>query len=89
NPKTLVKDKQMACLFPGVKIEGKLVRRVPQAAGAGWAVSHYSKHPELAYYFIQWLTGPTKGDEIIADPKGFWDPMRESNRTNEAILDKF
>ena len=89
NPKTVVKDKQIACLFPGVKIKGKLVRRVPQAAGAGWAVSRYSKHPELAYYFIQWLTAPTKGDEIIADPKGFWDPMRESNRTNKAILDKF
>jgi multiple sugar transport system substrate-binding protein len=89
NPKSVVKDKQRACLFPGVRIDGKLVRRCPQAAGAGWAVSHYSKHPELAYYFIQWLSGPTKGDEIIGDPKGFWDPLRESNRTNKDILDKF
>jgi multiple sugar transport system substrate-binding protein len=52
-------------------------------------VSRYSKHPELAYYFLQWLTGPTKGDEAIADGKGFWDPMRRSNLTNPAIIDKF
>src|SRR5262249_30023998 len=49
----------------------------------------YSKHPELAYYFLQWFTGPTKGDEAIAHPHGFWDPMRRSNLTNEAILAKF
>jgi ABC-type glycerol-3-phosphate transport system substrate-binding protein len=49
-------------------------------------INRYSKHPELAYYFLQWLTGPTKGDEAIAHPKGFWDPMRRSNLTNEAIL---
>jgi hypothetical protein len=48
-------------------------------------VSRYSKYPELAYYFLQWLTGPTKGDEAIAHPQGFWDPMRRSNLTHEAI----
>jgi multiple sugar transport system substrate-binding protein len=88
SPDSVIKGKQLTCPMPGVMVGGKLVRRSPQAAGAGWAVSHYSKHPELAYYYIQWLTGPTKGDEIIADPKGFWDPLRESNRTNKAVLDK-
>jgi len=72
-----------------VKVNGKLLRRSAQAAGFGWMVSRYSKHPELAYYFAQWLTGPTKGDELIADPKGFWDPLRASNLTNPAILKKF
>ena len=52
-------------------------------------ISRYSKHPELAYYFLQWLTGPAKGDEAIAHPQGFWEPMRHSNLTNEAILTKF
>jgi len=52
-------------------------------------ISRYSKHPELAYYFLQWLTGPAKGDEVIAHPQGFWEPMRRSNLTNEAILSKF
>ncbi len=89
NPKSTIKGQQITCMVPGVKVGGKLVRRSPQAAGAGWAVSRYSKHPELAYYFLQWLTAPTKGDEIIADPKGFWDPMRASNMTNPAVVSKF
>jgi ABC-type glycerol-3-phosphate transport system substrate-binding protein len=72
-----------------VEIGGKLVRRSAQAAGTGYMVSRYSKHPELAYYFLQWLTGPTKGDEAIADPKGFWDPLRQSNLSNPAIAEKF
>ncbi|MDA1000208.1 MAG: extracellular solute-binding protein [bacterium] len=89
NPKSTIKDQQITCMVPGVKVKGKLVRRSPQAAGAGWAVSRYSKHPELAYYFLQWLTAPTKGDELIADPKGFWDPMRKSNLTAPAVVSKF
>lgn len=89
NPQSKIKGQQLSCIIPGVKIDGKLVRRAPQAAGTGYMISRYSKHPELAYYFLQWLTGPTKGDEAIADSKGFWDPMRKSNLTNEAVIAKF
>lgn len=89
NADSKIKGQQLSCVIPGVQSDGKLVRRSPQAAGTGYMVSRYSKHPELAYYFLQWLTGPTKGDEAIAHPQGFWDPMRSSNRTNEAILAKF
>jgi multiple sugar transport system substrate-binding protein len=84
-----IKGQQLSCLIPSAQVDGKLVRRSPQAAGTGYMVSRYSKHPELAYYFLQWLTGPTKGDEAIAHPQGFWDPMRRSNLTHEAILTKF
>jgi multiple sugar transport system substrate-binding protein len=89
NPQSQIKGQQLSCVIPGVEIDGKLVRRSPQAAGTGYMVSRYSKHPELAYYFLQWLTGPTKGDEAIADGQGFWDPMRRSNLTNPAIIEKF
>jgi multiple sugar transport system substrate-binding protein len=89
NPKTVIKDQQLSCLIPGVKANGKLVRRSPQAAGTGYMVSRYSKHPELAYYFMQWLTAPTKGDEAIAHPDGFWDPFRKSNLNHPAIIEKF
>ncbi|MDQ3828280.1 MAG: extracellular solute-binding protein, partial [Candidatus Tectomicrobia bacterium] len=89
NPKSVVKGQMLSCLIPGFKKNGKLVRYSPQAAGTGYMVSRYSKHPELAYYFLQWLTGPTKGDEAIADPQGFWDPMRPSNLNNPAIIEKF
>ncbi|HYI05049.1 MAG TPA: extracellular solute-binding protein, partial [Reyranella sp.] len=89
NPQSVVKDKQLACLIPGQMIDGKLVRRSPQAAGTGYMVSAYAKNPELAYLFIQWLTSPSIGDQAVAHPKGFWDPFRQSNLTDKAILDRF
>ncbi len=89
NPQSEVKDKQLSCLIPAVKVDGKLRRRSAQAGGIGWFVSRYSKHPELGYYYAQWLTGPTKGDELIADPRGFWDPLRESNRNHKGIIEKY
>ena len=89
NPESKIKEQQLSCVIPGVQVGGKLVRRSPQAAGTGYMISRYSKHPELAYYFLQWFTGPTKGDEVIADPKGFWDPMRGSNLKHEGIIAKF
>ena len=77
NPNSVVKGKQIACLIPGQMVDGKLVRRSPQAAGTGYMVSAYSKNPELAYLFIQWFTSPSIGDEAVAHPKGFWDPFRD------------
>src|SRR5499433_823461 len=89
NAESKIKGQQRSCPIPGVPVDGKLVRRSPQAAGTGYMVSRYSKHPELAYYFLQWLTAPTKGDEAIAHPEGFWDPFRKSNLSNPAIIEKF
>lgn len=89
NPQSVIKGQQIACLIPGQTINGQLVRRSPQAAGTGYMVSAYSKNPELAYLFIQWFTSPSIGDEAVAHPKGFWDPFRQSNLTDKAILDRF
>jgi multiple sugar transport system substrate-binding protein len=89
NPKSTVKGKQLSCLIPGVERDGKIVRRSPQAAGTGYMVSAYSKHPELAYWLIQWFTSPSVGDDAIAHPRGFWDPFRESNFKHEGIRKKF
>ena len=83
NPNSVVKGKQLACLIPGRMVDGKLVRRSPQAAGTGYMVSAYAKNPELAYLFIQWFTSPSIGDEAVAHPKGFWDPFRLSNLTHK------
>jgi multiple sugar transport system substrate-binding protein len=89
NEKSVVKDKQISCLIPTTTWKGKQVRRDPQAAGTGYMVNAYSKHPELAYYYIQWLTSPSIGAEAIAHPKGFWDPYRASNLTDPAILKRY
>ena len=60
NAESKIKGQQLSCPIPGTPVDGKLVRRSPQVAGTGYMVSRYSKHPELACYFLQWLTGPTK-----------------------------
>jgi len=89
NAESKIKGQQLSCLMPGTVIDGKLMRRSPQATGAGYMVSRSSKHPELAYYFLQWLTGPTKGEDVIAHPQGTWEPVRRSSASHEAILGKF
>ena len=90
NPKSVIQGQQLSCVIPKVDVGGgRMVSRAPQAAGTGYMVSRYGKHPELAYYFIQWFTSESVGDRAIAHPKGFWDPFRTSNLTNEAVIGKF
>jgi multiple sugar transport system substrate-binding protein len=89
NPDSVIKGKQIACLIPGNMVNGTLVRRSPQAAGTGYMVSAYSKNPELAYLFVQWFTSPSVSDEAVAHPKGFWDPFRNDQVNNKAIVGRF
>jgi len=89
NPNSVIKGKQITCIIPGNMIDGKLVRRAPQAAGTGYMVSAYSKHPELAYLFVQWFTSPSVSDEAVAHPRGFWDPYRVDQINNPKIVSRF
>ena len=89
NQASKMAGKHLSCLVPQVEVGGKLVRRIPQAAGTGYMVNKHSKHPELAYYYIQWLTSPTIGQEAVGDTKGFWDPFREQNRNDPKIVEKY
>jgi multiple sugar transport system substrate-binding protein len=89
NPDSVIKGQQIACLIPGNMVNGTLVRRSPQAAGTGYMVSAYAKNPELAYLFIQWFTSPSVSDEAVAHPKGFWDPFRNDQINNQAIVARF
>jgi multiple sugar transport system substrate-binding protein len=89
NADSVIKGQQIACLIPGNMVNGALVRRSPQAAGTGYMVSAYSKNPELAYLFIQWFTSPSVSDEAVAHPKGFWDPFRNDQINNKAIVARF
>jgi len=89
NADSVIKGQQIACLIPGNMVSGTLVRRSPQAAGTGYMVSAYAKNPELAYLFIQWFTSPSVSDEAVAHPKGFWDPFRDDQINNQAIVARF
>ncbi len=86
---TVVAGKLLSCLVPGSMVKGKLVRRSVQPAGTMYMVSRYSKHPEAAYWFLQWFTGPEVGNRAVADPDGFWDPFKPSQATDARIVGKF
>ncbi len=89
NPKSTVKGKQLPCVIPATTAANPPVRRAAEAAGTSYMVNTHSKHPELAYLFIQWLTSPSIGNEAIAHPKGFWDPFRTQNVGVAGIIKKF
>jgi multiple sugar transport system substrate-binding protein len=89
NPNSVIKGKQITCIIPGNMIDGKLVRRAPQAAGTNSLVGAHSKHPELAYLFVQWFTSPSVSDEAVAHPRGFWDPYRVDQINNPKIVSRF
>lgn len=88
-PQHKASGKVLSCLIPGSLVKGKLVRRSVQPAGTMYMVSRYSKHPEAAYWFLQWFTSPTVGNRAVADPDGFWDPFRENQITDARIVAKF
>jgi multiple sugar transport system substrate-binding protein len=89
NPNSVIKGKQITCIIPGNMIDGKLVRRAPQAPSTGSMVGAYPKHPELAYLFVQWFTSPSVSDEAVAHPRGFWDPYRVDQINNPKIVSRF
>jgi multiple sugar transport system substrate-binding protein len=89
NPESVVKNLQIPCVIPATTAGGEPVRRAAEAAGTGYMVNAYGKHPELAYWYIQWLTSPSVGNRAIAHPKGFWDPYRTQNLDEPGIKAKF
>jgi multiple sugar transport system substrate-binding protein len=88
-PGTVISGKVLSCVVPGSMVKGKLVRRSVQPAGTQYMVSRYSKHPEAAYWFLQWFTGPEVGNRAVADPAGFWDPFRPSQVKDPGVIAKF
>jgi multiple sugar transport system substrate-binding protein len=86
---TVVSGKVLSCVVPGSLVKGKLVRRSVQPAGTNYMVSRYSRHPEAAYWFLQWFTGPEVGNRAVADPDGFWDPFRPGQINDPRIVAKY
>jgi multiple sugar transport system substrate-binding protein len=86
---TVVKGKVLSCVIPGSVVNGKLVRRAVQPAGTNYMVSKFSQHPEAAYWFLQWFTGPTIGNRTVADRDGFWEPFRVGQDKDASIVARF
>jgi len=69
SPDSVVRDKTGTALMPGVRLEigGKptIVRAAPNPVNWVGIVNSYGKYPEAAYLFLQFMTAPDIGLEVI------------------------
>jgi multiple sugar transport system substrate-binding protein len=69
SPDSVVKEVTGTALMPGVKLEigGKptIIRASPNPVNWVGIVSNYSKYPEASYLFLQFMTAPDIGLEVI------------------------
>ncbi|MCL5958646.1 MAG: extracellular solute-binding protein [Chloroflexi bacterium] len=62
-------------LCPGTMVDGTLIRRSIYSYGHNFMGWSYSKNPELAYLFAQWITSPEISPGVLEKP-GVVDPFR-------------
>jgi multiple sugar transport system substrate-binding protein len=67
---------------PGTMVNGELVRASLLPFSWCWVVSQYSQIPELAYLYMQWLSGPTMSMRSIPNQGGYFDPYRANHFRN-------
>jgi multiple sugar transport system substrate-binding protein len=69
SPDSVVKNATGTALMPGVKIEVNgtptLIRASPNPVNWVGIVSNYSRYPEAAYLFLQFMTAPDIGLEVV------------------------
>jgi len=75
------------CPVPGNKLEdGTIFRPCQFTYGFSYSVSRYSKNPEIAYLYSQWMHSPTISSKIVPTTQGgFIDPYRYNHFTKELL----
>jgi multiple sugar transport system substrate-binding protein len=89
NATTAVGGKLASALPPGTRIGDKLVRR-----GAFWnslmgMVSSQSKHPEIAYLFLQWLGAGRIYTWMTANTAGYFDPHAYADLADPLVTETY
>ncbi|MBW2024797.1 MAG: extracellular solute-binding protein [Deltaproteobacteria bacterium] len=79
--------KIMVCKVPGYKLASGMVLR-PCRFTFSWIyiVSNYSRNPEIAYLYSQWMYSPTISTKIIPVKGGYFDVYRYNHMKNEGLL---
>jgi multiple sugar transport system substrate-binding protein len=80
-------EKVVVCQVPGRKLKNGTVLR-PARFTSGWQyiVSRYSKNPELAYLYAQWMYSPKISAKVIPMKGTYFDLFRYSHMENEELL---
>jgi multiple sugar transport system substrate-binding protein len=76
-------------LVPGLQVDGKIIRAVPNTGGRSWAISKYSKAKDAAAVVLEFLSAPEPSLTIVMDPKTIMDPWRNSHFTSEKFRTAF
>ncbi len=84
-----LRGKVLACMIPGSRFSGRLIRRSVHWAGPFFMVSNYAKHPELAYAFSQWITSPEASTKYVAFPRGVSKPYRTAHSSDPAVINNY
>lgn len=72
-------DNMVIAPVPGSEVNGKFIGAAMLPFAWSFVVNSYSQHPELAYLYAQWLTGPTMSMRAIPNKGGYFDPFRRNH----------
>jgi multiple sugar transport system substrate-binding protein len=82
---SLIQDKIMYGPVPGAMVKGKYNAPAIQAWGWCATISIDSKHPDMAYEFLHYISSPEISLEIFAIPYDGLEPWRASHFADEAM----
>lgn len=82
-------DEWMIAKAPGTEVDGELFRPEQFTWGWGFMVSNYSKIPELAYLYAQWMYSPSMTTKHIPATGGYLDPFRKNHFDQKKLLTLF
>jgi len=82
-----VVGKIAVCKVPGYKLKGgEILRACRFTFSWAYIVSRYSKNPEIAYLYNQWMYSPTISTKILPVKGGYFDMYRYNHMENEELL---
>lgn len=74
---------------PGREVNGSMIRPCSFTFSWSYIVNNYSKVPELAYLFSQWMYSPSVSEESIPAEGGYFDPFRKNHFESDKIGEIF
>jgi multiple sugar transport system substrate-binding protein len=70
---------------PGREVDGTMIRPCSFTFSWSFVVNSYSKIPELAYLYSQWMYSPEVSEAAIPAQGGYFDPYRKNHLESETI----
>jgi multiple sugar transport system substrate-binding protein len=82
-----VRGNHMTAKVPGRKLkDGTILRPCRNTFSWVYVVNNYSKNPEIAYLYSQWMYSPTISFKILPVSGGYLDPYRKNHMTKELLI---